>query len=273
MKQSAGNQPGAKAPREVSQQFEFINLLNRPELTDVGTKRAVRAHAMRDFRRRRGESYHNERCRETSNIKATDPSKLSPKVQSGRNGIALDPPVWTPSTDSAEDSPPRIDTSGAEEDSPILMPQERDRDIFQLEPGFIPETTSDGSDLAKGRDQLGVVKSPEQLRNRKKRQRHGVSPVTPSDDGDCPSKPVGRQVGSAMLVASPRLALTPGAGSPDPFNALPIESTTRVHILMHHCKLTKPLKMKSSVALAPDKSPCPCLSAKFCFVYGNSCIM
>lgn len=263
MKQGTGSQPGTKAPRGVSQQFEFINLLNSPELTDVGTKRAVRAHAMRDFRRRRGESYHNGRCRESSSIKATDSSKLSPKVQSGRNGIALEPPEWTSSPDPAEDSSSLIDTSCDVEDFPILMPRERDSDLFQLEPGFFPEITCDGSDSANGRDQLGVVKSPASPRNRKKAQKHVASPVTPSEDGDCPSTPSGRSVRSSTLVASPRLAITPGAGSPDPFNALPIESTTRVHILMHHCKLRQSLKMKSFVALAPTSHPILIFSAKF----------
>lgn len=277
MKQDTVNQPGAKASRGVSQQFEFINLLNRPGLTDVGTKKAVRAHAMRDFRRRRGESYDNGRRKETSNIKTADPSKPSPTVQPSPNGVALDPPVWALSMGTAEDSLPLIDATYAEEDLHFFMPHERDDDDYKSAFGFNSDTASHGSILTDGGDELGAIMSLERPRKRKKLHDYDeASPVTFGEDGengDGPPKSLGYHVADEMMVVSPRLIKTPGAGSPDPFNALPIACTQRVRILMHHCKLIKPLKVKSFVVLASSSHPILVSSRKICFGYGNSCIL
>ena len=249
MKQNAVNQPGAKAGRAVSQQFEFINLLNRPGLTDVGTKKAVRAHAMRDFRRRRGESYDNGRRKEASNIKTADPSKTSPTAQPSRNGIALDHPVWPLSTDAAtEESLPLRDTAYAQEDFPFFMPRGRNDDVFRFPFSFNSDTTFHGSIVANDEDELDTLPSPERPRKRKKLHDYGASAIGYSVDGDnydCPTKSPRYYAPNEMIVASPRLIKIPGAGSPDPFDTLPVACTQRVRILMHHCKLIKPLRMKS----------------------------
>lgn len=263
MKQDAVNQPGAKASRGVSQQFEFINLLNSPGLTDVGTKKAVRAHAMRDFRRRRGESYDNGQRKETSNIKTADSSKPSPTAQPSRNGVTLDPPVWALSTQAADESLPLRDTAHAEEDFHFIMPNGRNGDVFKSPFGFNSYKTFHGSILDDDRDELDPLMSPERPHKRKKLRDYEASPVTSGFDDDewySPLKSQGYHAGNEMIVASPRLIKVPGAGSPDPFDVLPVASTERVRILMHHCKLAKPLKMKSFLCSSLVKPCYPSLS-------------
>lgn len=249
MKQNAVNQPGAKASnRGVSQQFEFINLLNRPGLTDVGTKKAVRAHAMRDFRRRRGESYDNGRRKETSNIKNADSSNPSPTAQPSRNGVALDHPEWAYSTDVADGPLSLKDTAYAEEDFHFFTPNGRNGDVFKSPFNFNSNNTFHGSILDNDGDESDPLMSSERPRKRKKLHDYDSSPGTLSVDGDnwySSLKPQGYHARNEMMVASPRLIKVPGAGSAEPFNALPVASTERVRILMHHCKLAKPLKMKS----------------------------
>lgn len=265
MKQNAVNQSGAKTSRGVSQQFEFINLLNRPGLTDVGTKKAVRAHAMRDFRRRRGESYDNGRRKETPNIKTADPSKPSPTAQTGgRNGITLDPPVWALPKDATQESLPLFDTAYGEGDFHFLMPHGNNDDIFGSPFSFNSDTTFHGRILGDGGDDLGTMTSPERPSKRKKLYDYTSSSVTvngdgDSDDGDdgddydCPSKSRRYHAANEMTVVSPRLIKTPGVGSPDPFNSLPVASNGRMRILMLHCKLVQPLKMNSFFALASSR--------------------
>lgn len=246
MKQNAVNQQVAKPSRGVSQQFEFINLLNRPGLTDVGTKKAVRAHAMRDFRRRRGESYDNGRRKETSNIKTADHSKLSPPAQPSRNGVALDPPVWAFSTDAANESLPLSDTAYPGEDFRFFMPRGRNGDVFKSPFSFNSHNTFHGSILINGEEEFDPLMSPERPCKRKKLHNYGANSSTSGVDSEewhCPPESHDYHAGNEMIVASPRLIKVPGAGSPDPFNALPVASTERVRILMHHCKLVQPLKM------------------------------
>lgn len=268
MKQNTVNQPGAKASRGVSQQFEFINLLNRPGLTDVGTKKAVRAHAMRDFRRRRGESYDNGRRKETSNVKTADRSKASPLAPSSQNGVTLDPPAWALSTDAADESLPLSDNAYAEEDFRFLMPQGRNDDIFRSPFSFNSHNTFHGSILTDDGDELDPMKSPERPRKRKKLHGYEGSSVTSGIDNDewhSSLKSQGYHAANEMIVASPRLIKVPGAGSPDPFDSLPVAPTERVCILMHHCKLIKPLNMKSFFALASARHAILVSSPKKCF--------
>lgn len=247
MKQNAVNQPGAKASRGVSQQFEFINLLNRPGLTDVGTKKAVRAHAMRDFRRRRGETYDNGRRKETSNIKNADRSKSSPTAQPSRNGVALEHPEWAYSTDAADESLPLKDAAYADEASHFFMPNLRNGDAFKSPFNFSSHNTFHGSILDNDGDEIDSLMSSERPRKRKKLHGYDASPDISGVDGDewySPLKLQGYHAGNEMMLVSPRLIKVPGAGSAEPFNALPVASTERVRILMHHCKLAKPLNMK-----------------------------
>jgi hypothetical protein len=75
-----------------------------------------------------------------------------------------------------------------------------------------------------------------------------------------------------MTVASPKMIKTPGAGSPDPFNALPIACTRRVHILMHHCKLINPGRNEIFWFSAHREVILSLSSCSSPSAYGNSCI-
>lgn len=252
MKQNAVNQPGSKGGRGVSQQFEFINLLNSPGLTDVGTKKAVRAHAMRDFRRRRGESYDNGRRKEISNIKTADPSKPSLAPQPCRNGVAFGSPEWALSTNAAEDSLSLSDTAYTE-DFQYVTHRGENNDVLRSPFSFGSDTSFHGSILADGEDELGTMLSPERPSKRKKLHDSRASSITLGGNGDeCgfPFKSQEHHAANEMIVPSPRLIKIPGNGSPDPFNALPIASTKRVRILVNHCKLIKPLNMESCFVFA-----------------------
>lgn len=245
IKQDTANPPGATAGRGMSQQFEFINLLNRPGLTDVGTKKAVRAHAMRDFRRRRGGSNDHGRSQETSSINIATP-KPSPKVQLGRNSIAHDPSPWTTvSKRPAGTSVPLANAGYSLEDLEWLISHGSDAGVLMPESGFVSEIAFDGSNSINGRDEFDMANSSERPRKRKKLGDHVACPITSCHDGDCRHESSECLIGSEMTLLSPRLIKTPGDGSPDPFDVLPITCTKRVHILVHHCKLIKPRKMSS----------------------------
>jgi hypothetical protein len=240
MKQNAIEQPGARGIGKLSQQFEFINLLNKPQLTDIGTKKAVRAHAMRDFRRRRGEPHHSRRVLDNSGIKAAGSPNPSPNVQPDLDGLVLDRPIWMLSMDPDDDSPSLFHTSYYMGDFQPFMPRERKENVVDPKYYDFSERVAYGNNLANFGDENAVASLPQRPRKRKKLEDHEASPATLNDDGNVSQKPLGCQVENEMILASPRMTKLLGAGLYDPFNALPIASNRRIHILVHHCKLIQP---------------------------------
>lgn len=271
MKQNAMEQSSAQGIRGLSQQFEFINLLNKPQLTDIGTKKTVRAHAMRDFRRRRGESHHSRRATESSVIKAPDASKPSPNIESDLDGLVLDRPIWMRSMDADDDSSLLLNSPCDMDDTQPFMPQERKENAMNSRYRSFSESAADGNDSTSCRDEYAVKYLPPRPRKRKKTEDHEASSGTLSEDGNVSQNPLGSQVENKMILASPRMNELLGAGSYDPFNALPIACNRRMHILVHHCKLIQP---SNEVCLeGPTSRPYPCLSTSSGSGHGNSCVL
>lgn len=239
----------------ASQQFEFINLSERHQIIDVNLKRRVRAHAMRDFRSRKGSS---EVCDDQGFVKSNpditramrQPSKSRRNRSDQSDGDAM--PI-SPQT-LPGDSPSVVDMPMQIGDLQHLTPNRYDS---QEESVDIEDRTPDTNltmfrfdRAALARHDTAIARHTRKQARRSKTKDLLSSPTTSgssdSDSLDQPQSPSEIQVQFGKCSDLLSIARVPGA-STDPFNAFPIASTPRVQALMHHCKLINTKDRASSL--------------------------
>lgn len=210
---------------KASQQFEFINLSNKPQITDAGARKLVRAHAMRDFRRRKvpREPCDNQGFVQKSSLDIA--RAIKPLESHHPRGELSDEEVKRGSSDDqVGDSPLLAGAPTWSEDGQDSPPQQ-----------------GDGPKQIKAATVKPSRNSARQAKKQSKRSQMGrqlSSPTTSSSsDSDFPQSPQTSQAQNGKRSDGfEMIARSPGAWSADPFDALPIPSTERVRILMHHCK-------------------------------------
>lgn len=229
------------------QQFEFINLSEKPQITDADAKRRVRAHAMRDFRSRKGLS---ETCDDQGFVKSSLDIARAVKQTSKFHRNRGDQP--------GEDATP-ISSDGQLGGSPLLADTPARIGDLQLASNQYDDQEGNvdverralaASTINARVDKIVSVRNgTASVRHARKQTRRGKvkvslnSPTTSSSsDGDSldqPPSPSTVKSDSENHSDPWTLIRFSGAGSLDPFDALPIAGTPRVQALTHHCKSIK----------------------------------
>lgn len=211
---------------EVLQQFEFINLSNKPQITDAGARKLVRAHAMRDFRRRKvpREPCDNQGFVQKSSLDIARSIKQPLGSHHPRGELSDEEAKRVSSDDQIGDSPLLADAPTWSEDGQNSPPQRGDRPKQTKATTVKPRRNSARQARKQGKRSktIGQLNSP--------------TTSASSDSDFSPSPQTSQAQNGIRSDGFEMIARSPGAWSADPFDALPIPSTERVRILMHHCK-------------------------------------
>ena len=227
------------------QQFEFINLSEKPQITDADAKRRVRAHAMRDFRSRKGLS---ETCDDQGFVKSSldiaRAVKQTSKFHRNRGDQSREDATPISSDDQLGGSPLLADTPARIGDSQLASNQyDGQEGNVDVECRALAASTINPrvDKIVPVRNGTASVRHARKQIRRSKMKDSLNSPTTSSssDSDTLDQPPSPSTIQSDSENRSWTLTRFPGAGSLDPFDALPIAGTPRVQALTHHCKSIK----------------------------------
>ena len=225
----------------MSQHFEFINLIDRPQIHDAEAKKIVRAHAMRDFRRRKVKHKisENRDFKKSSNVEVAE-VVTSPSVTTVvGNGVFNGPATFIHVGGHAKGQLLPADIAGELMDhvgghaNGQLLPADIAGGLMDEPPLGLDEEGKDENVALDGTFAVEHLPWDDSVVD----AAYGLGYADPDIDFDRPPEPFAYQPQNESLPSTPAMLSSPGAGSPDPFNALPITGTERVHFLMRHCKL------------------------------------